>query len=195
MDVLIEPGAFQKNEVATKSDKPNSDIRFINDFKRHLSSNSDSDNSQSHLIVGGANQALAESLDSSPAIEYKDRNAETFITDLGSKYQNSDRVGKIYSSHKEAVLAGLSNSKSFDNKVAKDIEKSQVRSQADYKKPPEQETGLKFSLLGNGKSILAIRSYKTNSAGLINWIGSKFGYSLDSIIVNGKKILTTFEGR
>ncbi len=185
----------QKGEVGSKFNKPDSDIRFINDFKRHLNSNSQYKNDYSHPVVDASNKALVESSESLTSTQYKGVSSGVPINDLDTKYQDFYQVSKTYASHKESAVAGNQSLNTFSNKETKEVDKSQLRSATIFKKSTEQETGLKFSLLGNGKSILAIRSYKSDSTGLINWVTSKLGYSLDSIIVNGKKIFSAFGGR
>ncbi len=193
MEVIVESGHFQKNEATARIGKPTSDIRFINDFKRYLSSNPNNDTDLKRFVDDSINKENINSLiKPTTIIEYESSRSITNIINSAAKQPYTAQVGNTYAVHKEVVQATFQNFKNSENKVDKEIDRTQFRNLIPQKKPVDQEIGVKFSLLGNGKSILAIRSYRSNSEELLNWVASKFGYSLDTIIINGKKILTKF---
>jgi hypothetical protein len=195
LDISVEAGNYQKQEVSGKTDKPTSDIRFVNDFKRYLNDNSDSISDPKRTVIGSHHREDNNSRVPLSLTENESRSSHITAINMAPKHQYPAQVGKVYATHKETLQATHQIPRMTENKISKEIDKTEFRSQIAFKKPLDQETGLRFSLLGSDKSILAIRSYRSNTEGLINWVTSKFGHSLKAIIVNGQKILTNFGTR
>ena len=186
MEIISTQHNDQGDGLFKKSHQSQSDIREINDFKRFYESKDDykrveikqiRDRSYNSALSKGANDLTVKS----------DR--AVMSSRVNQKSVTEQVIGKngsfrSVSSNANALNVYRSNTVSESEQSRKVVV---YRSHQNETKKPVKDVNM--TLTGDRSVILIVRAYKKNAQEVIGWIKSNFQHGIDSLIVNGKKIL------